>query len=93
MKERCLLSYTNSNPIAASDCPSYFGFVIYLSSRVGLGAFHSLPVWMESSWEVLSEFIGLVYKLSSSSVLCCRRCRKKRQRKRSLLFIHSEIQL
>lgn len=60
MEERYLLSYTNSNLLPDSDCPACFGFVIYLSSRVGLGAFHSFPIWMESSWEVLSKFIGLM---------------------------------
>ena len=81
MEERYLLSYTDSNRVPGSDFPAYFGFVIYLCSRMGLGAFHSFSIWMESSWEVLSEFIGLVCELSSSSVLCCRGCRKKRQRK------------
>lgn len=93
MEGRYLLSYTNSNPILDRDSPAYFGFVIYLSGRMGLGAFHSFPIWMESSWEVLSKFIGLVCELSSSRVPWCRSCRKERQRKQSLLFISSEIQL
>ena len=59
MEERYLLSYTDSNRVPGSDFPAYFGFVIYLSSRMGLGAFHSFSIWMESSWEVLSEFMDL----------------------------------
>lgn len=43
MEERYLLSYTNSNPVPDSDSPAYFGFVTYLSSRMGLQHFSHFP--------------------------------------------------
>lgn len=46
-----------------------------------------------ATWEMLSEFTGLMCELSSSGVLFCGDCRRKRQRKWYLFFIYPKIKL